>query len=152
MHLRSIFRLLLAVSILAGCVALGRIGAIAQTIPTGAFRETVYASADLSGAVRSQRTVNAIAFDYGTTLPAGWPARPFSVRWEGDFTFEAGTYRFTARTDDGMRVWVGDSLVIDQWRQQAPKTYTRDVTVTAGTHRVKVEYNDVAGTGVARLS
>ena len=34
-----------------------------------------------------------------------------SARWTGTHTFEAGEYTFTARTDDGMRVWVDGELI-----------------------------------------
>jgi len=29
--------------------------------------------------------------------------------------FEANTYRFTVFTDDGVRLWMDDRLLIDQW-------------------------------------
>jgi hypothetical protein len=39
------------------------------------------------------------------------PADLFSVRWTGVFSVSAGAYTFSARTDDGMRVWVNGKLV-----------------------------------------
>ena len=61
----------------------------------------------------------------------------FSVRWSGDFTFAAGAYTFTATADDGVRVFLDDQLIIDEWRGQAPTTFEATRTLTAGTHAVK---------------
>ena len=37
----------------------------------------------------------------------------FSAKFEGDFTFAAGTYRFTSVVDDGMRLYIDDVLIKD---------------------------------------
>ena len=40
-----------------------------------------------------------------------------SIRWTGRITApETGTYTFSARVDDGIRVWVGGVQVIDNWQ------------------------------------
>lgn len=64
----------------------------------------------------------------------------------------AGTYRFTMRTDDGMRVWVDDERVFNEWQQQPPTTYIVNVTLAAGVHHIKVEWNDLEGEAVAVVS
>ena len=79
------------------------------------------------------------------------PVDYFSVRWVGDFDFAPGTYRFTATTDDGMRVFVDDEVIIDQWRAQAATTYTTE-QVLDGRHRVRVEYFENAAQAIARVS
>jgi hypothetical protein len=38
--------------------------------------------------------------------------------------FTAGTHLFTATADDGVRVYLEGTLVIDQWKDQPPTTYT----------------------------
>ncbi|MGE5137935.1 MAG: PA14 domain-containing protein, partial [Rudaea sp.] len=93
-------------------------------------------------------------------LDFNWPAgspdakvpTAFSARWSRDQFFEAGSYRFTAMTDDGMRVWVGSTLLIDRWHDQAPTTYTADIDLSAGVHPLRVEYYNASGNGTARLS
>jgi hypothetical protein len=42
------------------------------------------------------------------------------VRWTRTLLFIAGRWRFTTTTDDGVRVWVDSTLVIDQWVDQPP--------------------------------
>ena len=64
----------------------------------------------------------------------------------------AGTYRFTVTTDDGVRVWVDNTLVINKWQDQASTTTMVDVALGAGSHTVKMEYYENAGQAVAKLS
>jgi len=57
----------------------------------------------------------------------GVPENFFSVRWSGFLkTGRAGHYRFIARADDGVRLWVNGKRVIDDWRvhplQETPGT------------------------------
>ena len=58
---------------------------------------------------------------------------------------------FTARADDGIRVWVDGASVINAWRDQAPTTYQATVPLTAGTHEVRVEYYERGGGAVAEV-
>jgi PA14 domain len=76
----------------------------------------------------------------------------FSVRWTGTHSFEAGDYTFTARSDDGIRVWVDGELIIDQWKDQPATTYNATRTMTPGEHQVKVEYYEKAEAAVAEVS
>lgn len=76
----------------------------------------------------------------------------FSVRWVKTQSFAAGTYTFTVTADDGVRVYLDGSLVIDQWKDQAPTTYTASRSVSAGDHTVSVEYYEHTEVAVARLA
>ena len=51
-----------------------------------------------------------------------------------------------------MRVWVDDSLLLDKWIDQGPTTYSFDVALSAGSHTVKAEYYEKAGSAVMQLS
>jgi len=81
----------------------------------------------------------------------------FSVRWEGKFPFDDGSYTFDVTSDDGIRVWVDDNLVIDDWSIHAQRGRTAEVEleeleesesapdggyvrVVTNVHSVKVEY------------
>jgi hypothetical protein len=66
----------------------------------------------------------------------------FSVRWTRFVQFERGRYRFWARADDGVRVYIDDKLVIDGWKNQGPTTYTADRDLLGGTVKIVVEYYD----------
>ncbi len=84
-----------------------------------------------------------INFNWRTGSPAaGVAADYFSAVWLGNFYFTGQNYRFVALADDGVRVWVGDVLVIDGWQEQAATLYYRDYAPPAGTRPVRVEYYD----------
>ena len=94
----------------------------------------------------------AINHDWGTGSPApGVNVDGFSASWDGSFTFAAGTYTFSATGDDGIRVFVDGTKVIDGWKDQSATTYTSPVTLTAGSHAVRVEYYDNTVDAVAKV-
>lgn len=122
------------------------------SIPSGAFRGTYFSDKNLT-AQAFQRQDAAINFNWGTGGPGtGVGADNFSVRWEGDWNFSAGTYRFSTTSDDGSRIYVDGNLVVNHWSDHGATTLTGDVTLTAGTHRVKVEYYEAGGGASANVS
>jgi hypothetical protein len=66
--------------------------------------------------------------------------------------FTAGSHTFTATADDGIRVYLDGTLVIDQWKDQSATTYTTSRQVTAGNHELKVEYYEHGGDAVAKVA
>jgi len=60
-------------------------------------------------------------------------------------------YRFRAMVDDGMRLYVDDRLVINEWQDGAQREVSGDVQVAVGYHTVRVEYYERAGEAVARV-
>lgn len=88
----------------------------------------------------------AINFDWGAGSPA--PAinsNSFSVLWTTSAYFNGGTYRFYATSDDGVRVYVDDKLVLDGWGVHPAQGYFGDVALGAGYHTVRVEYFEAEG-------
>ena len=63
---------------------------------------------------------------------SGVPADNFSARWTRRVPFEDGLYRFSARADDGIRVWIDGETLIDQWNGDTSKTYTADLPLAKG--------------------
>jgi hypothetical protein len=75
------------------------------------------------------------------------------VRWQGDWGFAtAGTYKFTVTADDGIRLYVDGNLLIDQWKDQGPTTYTAQANMPVGTHRIKTEFYENGGGATAQLT
>jgi hypothetical protein len=105
-----------------------------------------FANAELSGAPVFVRDDPNVDFDWASSGPGHKiGSDKFSVRWTRQVFFTAGVYRFFARVDDGVRLWVDDKLIIDQWHEAATMTYVSDSYILPGTHRVRVEYYNVAG-------
>lgn len=97
-------------------------------------------------------TETRIYHDWGHLSPAGIPQDNFSARWEGKFQFESGNYTFTVVADDGVRLWVDGQPIVDQWNDQPASTFTKTISLSAGTHTVKMEYYENGGGAVAKLT
>ncbi|NLG26556.1 MAG: hypothetical protein GX557_01510 [Chloroflexi bacterium] len=107
------------------------------------WRGEYYGNEVLAGPPLLERDDYAIDFYWQLGAPhPSLPADGFSVRWRGRWTFEQGAYRFYAYSDDGVRIWLDDELVIDQWRDQTVALVYTDLNVTAGPHEIRVEYFD----------
>ena len=77
----------------------------------------------------------------------------FSDRWATTRYFdEPGVYEFTSFADDGVRVWVDDQLVIDQWHDQPGITNKVLVPLDQGYHRLRVEHFENTGAAVNKFT
>jgi hypothetical protein len=106
-----------------------------------------------SGNPALERTEERLDWDWGNGSPhPNVHADHFTARWTRYLDVPAGTYRFTATSDDGIRVYVDGRAIIDQWYDQAARTHTGDVRLDSGHHWVIVEYYENGGAAVARVS
>lgn len=108
----------------------------------------------LNGTPVLERQDSDINFDWGGGSPAPGIVSDdnFSARWSRTMNFSAGTYRFTATADDGVRVWVDDNKIIDAWNDSQVRTVTGDIYLGGGEHRVRMEFYEAGGMAVAKLS
>jgi glucose/arabinose dehydrogenase len=114
---------------------------------------TYFDNANLTGAtvVRVDPTVN---YDWGTGGPAsGIAADTFSVRWNGQVHPKAsGLHTFFTSSDDGVRLWVNNQLIIDNWTDHAPTENSGTISLTAGQKvDIRMEMYENAGGAVAKL-
>ncbi len=117
-----------------------------------AWRGEYFDNRDLIGEPVLVRNDAQIHFNWKTSAPAaGLPADNFSVRWTRVLSFPEGTYRFYARSDDGVRVWLDGNLIIDQWHESAGTTYSATRTLRAGLHGLRVEYFESRGAAQIRF-
>ena len=115
-------------------------GGSTGTCGTGQFFAEYFSNITLTPPAARTQCEGSINYDWGIGGPAGVPPDNFSARWTGRFNFAGGSVTFTARADDGVRVYLDGTLIIDGWKDQPATTYTATRTVTAGEHEVKVEY------------
>jgi hypothetical protein len=95
-----------------------------------------------------------INFSWGTAAPVGGiDADTFSVRWTGYIVPPAtGTYTFTARTDDGVRLWVNGVQVCNNWTLHSVADTSGTITLNAGVkYTIKMEYYEGPVDAVAQL-
>ena len=101
-----------------------------------------------------QRVDPVIDFNWGTGSPdPSMGVETFSVRWEGDIQANySEVYTFYITTDDGMRLWVNNQLIIDRFIDQAPTTHSATIALTAGQNApIRLDYYENGGGAVARL-
>jgi murein DD-endopeptidase MepM/ murein hydrolase activator NlpD len=114
---------------------------VGPSAPIGSWLGRYYDNEFLEGDPSLARTDLAIDFDWGHSSPgSGIPKTMWSARWTRTIDLAAGTYRFRAVVDDGIRVFVDDQAVIDQWHDAASVEYAGDKALAAGKHTLQVEY------------
>jgi hypothetical protein len=108
-------------------------------------------------AFKSARTDGTVNFDWGTTTPGGTALTSgdtFTVRWTGLVQPQySQTYTFYTTTDDGVRLWVNNTLLIDKWINQGPTEWSGTIALTANQkYPIKMEYYENTQGAVAKLS
>ncbi len=109
---------------------------------------------DFTGATvtRLDATVN---FDWATDPPVpGIGPETFSVRWTGQVRAKvSGITTFYTTSDDGVRLYVNNTLVIDNWPAHTATEDVGSIALTAGQkYDIRMEARDDAGAAVAMLS
>lgn len=116
-------------------------------VPDDGFLGQFYANRTLTPPVVTTQMVARLDFDWGSFAPLpGLPEDGFSARWRGKFTIPVGgDYRFTLLADDGARLWVDETLVLDEWSSHQSQPASAPIHLTAGPHVIRVEYYDDHG-------
>ena len=86
--------------------------------------------------------------------PAEGIGGTYSILWTGQVTPRyTDTYTITTLNDDGVRLWINDQLVIDDWNYHGPEERSGTIALTAGQPAtVWLEYFNGGGEGTIRLS
>ena len=101
------------------------------------------------------RVDSRVNFNWGSGAPiSGMGSNTFSARWTGQVEPRySETYTFTTESDDGVRLWVDDRLIIDKWINQSATSHTGEITLEAGVlYDIRMEYYEDGGAAVARLN
>jgi uncharacterized protein YgiM (DUF1202 family) len=139
----------MAALMVMGTLALGIGTRTALAQETGSNWTGYYwSNIDFSGNPTVTRTDAAVNFNWKTGSPdANIPGDNFSVRWYNQINFGAGTYRFRAGADDGIRVAIDGVLVINRFSDATGGfTVTNvDVPLSAGVHTIIIDYYEKTG-------
>ena len=120
--------------------------------PLSVWEGEYFGNPSLQGAPVAARDDGEINFAWGSAAPLpGVPDDHYSVRWTTRRALEAGEYRFYARADDGVRVYVDNALVIDHWQGPVDELAQGTVRLEAGVHALRVEYREDAGEAHVRV-
>lgn len=101
-----------------------------------------------------ERVDAAIDFDWLSGAPvSGINPYSYSVRWDGEVRpAESGEYLLHTTSNDGIRLWVDDQLLIDNWTNHKATEDTVRIALDAGRrHNLRIDYFQNTGTAVARL-
>jgi parallel beta-helix repeat protein len=115
------------------------------------------------GVAKAHRlTVDALDLRFGSggmsdamQLPVRTPSDHFGTIATRTLTVPPGRWRITTTSDDGIRVWMDEELVIDDWTHHAPKEHTHEFEVGEGaggrTIDFRVEHFELDGHAALQL-
>ena len=114
---------------------------------------TYYNNADFTGTTvaRTDPTVN---FDWASGSPAGAiGVDTFSARWTGQVQPQfSQTYTFYTQSDDGVRLWVNNVQIVNNWTNHALTENSGTIALTAGQrYDIRMEFYENGGSAAARL-
>jgi PA14 domain len=161
MHNRSMSTLVLALLSASGCVAdlrePGADDSLATSIEalsgTG-LKGEYYDNIDFTN-LKVTRTDSTVNFNWGSGSPDPLVgADTFSVRWTGQVVPQfSQTYTFYTQSDDGVRLWINGTQLVNNWTNHGPTENSGTIALTSGTaYSVKMEFYENGGGAVAKLS
>jgi glucose/arabinose dehydrogenase len=127
----------------------------ASTVPVGiGLQGTYFNNVNFTGTVVT-RLDPTVDFNWGSGAPiAGIAADTFSVRWTGQVRAKVtGTHTFFTTSDDGVRLFVNNVQVINNWTDHSATENSGTIALTAGQlYDIRMEFYENGGAAVARLS
>ncbi|MBN1875687.1 MAG: hypothetical protein JXA33_15790 [Anaerolineae bacterium] len=121
-------------------------------VAAGDWYAEYYSNPDLAGGTVYTDYESKVDFRWGSGSPdEAVPVDNFSARYTRDLWFDGGNYRFAYNADDGIRLWVGDQLVVDDWQDGQEEWKAVDRYISQGTHKVRVEYYERGGDAILQI-
>lgn len=110
-----------------------------------------FSNQDLQGTPALVRVDPHVHFDWGEgSFAPGQPVDHFSVRWTGYFIpKQTDDYQFFTSADDGVRLYLEDERIIDDWQPHSQTLDTAMKHLEAGhTYKVRLEYFEDVGSAI----
>lgn len=121
---------------------------------TPGLKREVFAGKDLSGTPLLTSTSTGINLRWTPpSSPRGIPATDVSIRWTGVFVPPtSGPATLGLAGDDGVRLYIDDKLVVDDWSEGAERPHAAKVELVKGEPvKLRVEFFQAAGDAVVQL-
>lgn len=84
----------------------------------------------------------------GSTRPAGVNATNIHATWDGKIYIDFNeTYTFYTRSDDGSRLYIDGTLVVESWFTQSLTERSGTIALSSGWHDIRAEYFNGPSTG-----
>jgi beta-glucosidase len=112
-----------------------------------------FANRNLEGVPVLTRVDRVVDSNWTATSVPGLGESNFSIRWTGKLTTTvSGRHSFTVTGDDGYRLWINGSRVIDNWSTHGSETRRASVILEAGRAvDIKLEYFQGLGGANVRM-
>ncbi len=115
---------------------------------------TYYQGTSLTGTALLTKVDPTINFNWGSNAPgSGVPADQFSVRWTGQIEARSTeTYTFYLNSDDGSRLYINNTLVVNNWSDHQAAEVSGSIALTRGTkYSITVEFYDAGSDAICQL-
>lgn len=122
--------------------------------PTHGLLGIYFNTPDCTGDFFKTRYDPTIDFDWGESAPLpDMNSNGFSVRWIGRLiVLNSEHYTFHTVTDDGVRLWINNKLIIDAWKDEFLNLAASPLVLIGGqTNEIRMEMYDARERAVARL-
>jgi hypothetical protein len=100
-----------------------------------------------------KRLDNEINFDWSDHPPKrSFPSHDYMINWEGLIKIDQkGIYHFITQSDDGVRFWIDQQMLIDDWKIHGVEENIASIELTPGWHSIRLDYLQKGGNAVIRL-
>ncbi|MDX1953591.1 MAG: PA14 domain-containing protein [Verrucomicrobiota bacterium] len=102
----------------------------------------------------SGRTLSKRGQHYALYFGPQPPAKDtFSIRWTGSIqSSENGEHTFWTISNDGIRLWIDDKLIIDNWTSHSAKEDRATIALEKDrSYKIKIEYFQSGGNAICKL-
>ncbi len=124
----------------------------APPVSGSAWSATFYNNRELAGSPVVMTQYEDINFNWGNGSPAAnVPADNFSARFERVLRFPTASYLIEFRVDDGVRLFIDNVLVLDNWQIGSARTLTLQ-RLLSGDHTFRIEYFEAGGVAQLEMS
>ncbi|AVR00505.1 hypothetical protein OBCHQ24_16330 [Oceanobacillus iheyensis] len=95
--------------------------------------------------------IQELNLNWGTGSPAeGIPVDNFSTMFQRNIETGTGKYKLKVAANDGVRVFIDNSLVLDEWDNKSNGYWDKTLNLTAGKHKIFVQQYEE--TGISNLN